>query len=555
MKKYLSVLLTLGLLITACAQSGPQPGAGADAEQTAEQHILMAELAVQQHDFAEAARQYALALEQSDDPDLAARAAPKVFDYGSYDEALRAARRWTRLDPDAVPPRRQLASLYLQRNRVGKALPELEWLYQLVSRETDQGFVALLPVLTENGNEVAGYQAMQRLVPDHDDDATAHYALAFLALGRGDLQMALAGSDRALALRPDWDEAAVLRARAMMTDGRPEEAMDSLRDRPDFRENPRLRLEFAILQLAADRVEEARLELELLLADYPRLPGALRTLGLLEFQSGNYELAERYLIELIGTGRYVADAMYYLGSIAEIEKDLDGAASFYARVTSGDNLAAARVRLALILYRLGDPENALRSLEMVPGMDRASSLQIVGARGELLMRMERYDEALAMYNEELDRYPDEQSLRYSRAFLYDRMGRLDDALDELRKLLKENPDDPIAMNALGYTLADRTTEYEEAYRYISAALERSPDSPAIIDSMGWVQYRMGNLEEAERYLRRAWTLDGDPEIAAHLGEVLWVMGDKEAAEEIWFDALSENPDSRILQDVINRLQQ
>lgn len=555
MKKYLLVLLTAGLLTTACAQTGSRLAGDAADDQTAEHHVLMAELASQQHDFAEAARQYALALEKTDDPDLAARAGPVVFDYGSYDEALDAARRWIRLDSEAVPPRRQLASLYLQRGRVGKALPELEWLYQLVSRETDQGFVALLPLLTEPGNEAAGYEAMERLARDHDQDPTAHYGLAFMALGKGDVETALARSDRALALRPDWDEAAVLRARAMMTAGRSEEALDALRDWPGFRENPRLRLEFAILQLAADRVEEARLELELLLADFPRLPGALRTLGLLEFQSGNYELAERYLIELVGTGHYVADAMYYLGSIAEIENDLDGAAGFYARVTSGDNLSSARVRLALILYRLGDPENALRSLELTPGMDRDSSLQIVGARGELLMRMERFDEALEIYNAELERYPDEQSLRYSRAFLYDRMGRLDDALDELRQLLRENPEDPIALNALGYTLADRTTDYEEAYRYIAAALERSPDSPAIIDSMGWVQYRLGNLEEAERYLRRAWSLDSDPEIAAHLGEVLWVMGDREAAEEVWFDALSRNPDSRILQEVIDRLQQ
>ncbi len=555
MKKYLLPLLTAGLLASACAQTGQHRVDQADAGQSAEQHILMAELAVQQHDFAEAARQYALALRKSDDPELAARAGPMVFDYGSYDDALGAARRWITLDATAVQPRRELASLYLQRGRVGKALPELEWLFQAVSKESDQGFAALLPVLTESGDQAAGYEAMQRLARDHDDDATAHYALAFLALGGGETQTALDESERALELRPDWAEAAVLRARAMMTLGQSEAAMDSLRNWPDFRENPRLRLEFAILQLAADRVEEARLELELLLTDYPRLPGALRTLGLLEFQSGNYDLAERYLIELIGTGRYVPDAMFYLGSIAEIENDLDGAASFYARVTSGDNLAAARVRLALILYRLGDPDNALRSLDLAPGMDMESTLQVVGARGELLMRMERYDEALVMYNAELERYPNEQSLRYSRAFLYDRMGRLDDALAELRQLLKENPDDPIALNALGYTLADRTTDYDEAYKYISAALEKTPDSAAIIDSMGWVQFRMGNLEEAERYLRKAWSLDSDPEIAAHLGEVLWVMGDQTGAEEIWFDALSQNPDSRILQEVIDRLQQ
>ena len=140
MKKYLLPLLTAGLLASACAQTGQQRADEADAGQSAEQHILMAELAVQQHDFAEAARQYALALRKSDDPELAARAGPMVFDYGSYDDALSAAQRWIALDATAVQPRRELASLYLQRGRVGKAMPELEWLFQAVSAETDQGF-------------------------------------------------------------------------------------------------------------------------------------------------------------------------------------------------------------------------------------------------------------------------------------------------------------------------------------------------------------------------------------------------------------------------------
>jgi len=555
MKKYLLFLISFGLLASACAQTGQRSDVGAEDDQGVQQHVLMAELAVQQHDFAKAASEYAQVMRMTDDPMLAARAAPYVFDYGEYDDAVMAASRWIKLDPDALEPRRQIAALYLQKGEVGKALPQLEWLFGVINAQSDQGFVALLPLLSESGNEAAGYQAIKRLTKEHEDDATAHYAMAFMALSDGDLQVALASSERALSLRPDWAEAAVLRARVLIVDGRSEEAMASLQDWPGFRENARLRLEFAILQLAVDRVEEARLELELLLTDFPRMPAALRTLGLLEFQAGNYQLAERYLIELIGTGQYMADAMFYLGSIAEIENDLDGAASFYARVTGGANAAAARVRLALILYRLGDPEKALRSLELFPATDMASTLQLVNARGELLMRLERYDEALALYDAELQRYPDEQSLRYSRAFLLDRMGRIDDALAVLQELLQENPQDPIALNALGYTLADRTDRYQEAYGYISQALEYSPDSPAIIDSMGWVQFRMGNLDAAETYLRQAWSLDSDPEIAAHLGEVLWAKGDTEAAEEVWFEALSQNPDSIILQKVINRLRQ
>jgi tetratricopeptide (TPR) repeat protein len=408
-------------------------------------------------------------------------------------------------------------------------------------------------MLMESRDEAAAMQALERLASRHPDDATGHYAMGFMALRAGDLPRALEASETALEMRPDWSDAAVLRARALLADGRTDAAMTLLQNWAGFRDSPNLRLEYAILQLAAGRPEEARLELELLLGDFPRHPGALRTLGLLEYQQGNYELAKPYLVELMSTGRFLSDALFYLGSIAEIEGDLDGAASLYARVTDGDNAVTARIRLSLILYRLGSHEEALRSLEHVPGADPSLVVDLIAARGELLTRMERYEEALALYDRELERYPDDETLLYGRAFLYERMDRVDDAISELREMLRRNPDDPIALNALGYTLADRTTRYDEALRYISRALELSPGNAAVTDSMGWVQYRLGNLEAAIVYLRQAWALDRDPEIAAHLGEVLWHSGQPEEAEAIWYESLEEHPDSRVLHDVIERL--
>jgi len=215
----------------------------------------------------------------------------------------------------------------------------------------------------------------------------------------------------------------------------------------------------------------------------------------------------------------------------------------------------ARVRLSLILYRLGRTEEALSSLEQAAMSNPGVSVDLASARAELLMRMERFDEALALYSRELDRYPGDEELLYARAFLYERMDRVEDALNELRALLEQNPDDPIALNAVGYTLADRTDRYEEAYGYIKRAYDEAPDNAAIVDSMGWVEYRMGNNEAAIGHLRRAWSMSRDPEIAAHLGEVLWKSGDREGAEEIWFESLGENPESRVLQDVIDRLMQ
>jgi tetratricopeptide (TPR) repeat protein len=547
--------LILSFVLSACTAAGPRAEDETDmvSADSADYHVLMAEMALQRHEFEVAAREYSQAIRKSDDPELAERAGRIVLQYGSHEESVAAAEHWIEIDPEALEPRRQLALLRLQRGQVGKALPHLEFLYEAVREESDQGFVLLLPMLMESRDEAAALQALERLARQHPDDATAHYAVGFLALRVGQLQKALEESETSLTLRPDWPEAAVLRARALLADGQSEAAMNLLQDWEGFRNNPSLRLEYAILQLAAGRPEEARLELELLLSDYPRHPGALRTLGLLEYQQGNYELAKPYLVELMSTGRFLSDSLFYLGSIAEIEGDLDGAASLYARVTDGDNTVTARIRLSLILYRLGRQDEALRSLEHVPGADPALAVDLIAARGELLMRMQRFDEALALYDRELARYPDDAALLYARAFLYERMDRVDDAVSELRQLLKRSPDDPVALNALGYTLADRTTRYEEALGYISRAYERSPNSPAITDSMGWVNYRLGNMDEAIKYLREAWALDRDPEIASHLGEVLWSAGEREEAEQIWFESLEENPESKVLHDVIERL--
>jgi tetratricopeptide (TPR) repeat protein len=555
--KYLAFSLLLAILAaTGCAQTADRADpSGATEPADADYHVLMAEIALQRHQFATAASEYYQALSGNEDAELAARAGRVIYEHGTYEQALDAAWHWTKLDPDAVEPRRYLALLYLQVGAVRKSLPHLEFLHGIVEESSEQGFAALLPVLTESRDEEAALEAMRRLVKDNKDDPTARYALGYLALQAGELELALSESRLAMEGRPGWPEAAVLHARALLANGHREQGLALLEGREDFREDGRLRLEYAILLLAAQRPEEARLELELLLAEYPRLPGALRTMGFLEFQAGNYELAERYFIDLIGTGLYVPDALFYLGNIAEIEGDLDSAVSFYSQVKSGGNLIQARVRLSLILYRLGKSDEALRSLENVVAADPDSSIDLASARGELLMRMGRFDDALELYTRELERYPDDRGLLFARSFLYERMDRVDEAIVELRALLAQDPDDPVALNALGYTLADRTDQFEEAYELIRRAYEQSPDNAAIVDSMGWVEFRMGNHEQAIEHLRRAWALQRDPEIAAHLGEVLWTTGDRPAAEEIWFESLSENPESEVLQEVIERLMQ
>jgi tetratricopeptide (TPR) repeat protein len=548
-------LLICGLLAAGCSTSPASRDDTAATDATdADYHILLAEIALQRQQYPVAASEYTRAVRLSDDPELAERAARVVFNYGTYDQALATARRWAELAPESPDARRYLVLLYLQTGRVKDAMPHLRRLHELSGAETEGGYAALLPLLNEARDTEAAADAMRRLAEKAEDDPTAHYAHGFMALQAGDVETARSEAQIASDARPEWTEARVLLARTMLADGETEAALRLLSDQPGYREDISLRLEYAILQLAADRPEEARLQLELLLGEHPRLPGALRTLGFLEYQQGNYDLAERYFIELMATRRFVSDALYYLGGMAEDEGDLDTAAGFYSRVTAGGNAVPARIRLSLILHRLGQSDEALRQLENFEEADPTAAVELTGARGELLTRMGRYDEALALFDRRLERYPGDESLLYGRAFLFERMDRVDDSIKELEALLARNPDDPVALNALGYTLADRTTRYEQAREYITRAYEQAPNSPAIVDSMGWIEYKQGNYDAAIEYLKRAWSLDRDPEIAAHLGEVYWVTGDPEAATDIWYESLQENPDSEALREVIDRFQ-
>ena len=553
--KYLIVpILLSAALVAGCGQTSTRSTEQAEGLAIdADHHILMAEISLERRQFHVAATEYYRALLQSDNPELFERANRIIYDFGTYEQALDAATRWLKLDETAVGARQNLVLLYLQQGKVKKSLPHLEYLYERAEENSDRGFATLLPLLAEARDHEAATEAMKSLAKTHKEDDTSHYALAFLALRSRDIELATAEARIATESQPEMSEAAVLYARSLLADDQPQLAFETLSSRPGFRDDATMRLEYAILQLAAGRSEEARLELELLLNEYPRMSGALRTLGFVEFQEGNNELAERYFVELLATGSYMSDALFYLGAMTEEDGDMDGAMDFYTRVTSGNNAITARIRLSLILYRLGRPEDALKQLEQHSRSSPETALDLAAARAELLTRMERYDEALELYDRKLLRYPGDESLLYSRSFLYERMGRVDDAIAELQALLKRNPDDPVALNALGYTLADRTTRYAEAERYISKALQQSPNSPAIVDSMGWVQFRLGNYDQAAEYLQKAWLLDRDPEIAAHLGEVYWAQGRQDDAKEIWYESLEENPDSEALQEVVERL--
>jgi tetratricopeptide (TPR) repeat protein len=541
----MKLLLPLFLLcLAACAAPGPEP---IDPDQLAPDfgrpgeagyHLLMAEIALQRDLPELAATEYLRAARASEDPSVAERATLIASTFGTREEGMEAAQRWAKLAPAELQPRRMLVRLHLESGDADLAAEQLAFLRHAAGDE-EHPFLPLLPLTTEARNRGAVLAAMAAVVAEFPQDASGAYAQAYLALRAGELALAEAEAERALVLDPGWTDAAVLYARVVAADGREDEALAWLAARPEAAEHG-MQLERAILLIAADRTPEARAVLEEILAAHPGDADTLRALGYLEYFDGEAEIARRTFQQLLATGRHTDDALFYLGGIAEQEGDIEEAARLYSRV-------------GLVMFRMGRHQLAINHLELFARRNPALAVELGAARAELLMRMGLSEEALDAYDEIVARHPDEIGIRYARGLLHVELARVDEALADFGHILELHPDDPTALNALGYTLADMTDRHGEAYPLIRRALELDPDSPAILDSMGWVLFKLGRAEEALPYLERSWAMQRDPEIAAHLGEILWSLGRRDEARQAWLDGIVEFPGNRILLDTMDRL--
>jgi Tfp pilus assembly protein PilF len=282
------------------------------------------------------------------------------------------------------------------------------------------------------------------------------------------------------------------------------------------------------------------------------VPGALRTLGLMDLQQGDLDSAAQRFDALLATGAQTYESLFHLGAIAEQREDTDRALRNYARVTGGDFALAAQVRVARIKAEKSGTEAGLLHLDEFARARPELAVDVIVQRASLLSERDEERRALAELDAGIERYPDSVDLRMARVFLLERTDRVDASVRELRQLLKERPGDAIIQNALGYTLADRTREYDEAHTLIANALTQTPDSPAVLDSMGWVLYHQERPQEALPYLRRARELASDPEIDLHLGEALWAVGDEAEARKTWQSALERSPDDEKLKQRLER---
>ena len=520
--------------------------------------LLVADLAGRQGDLGVALQGYLETARESRDPRVAQRATQLALYAEREDAALEAARRWAELAPADRDAHTVLARLYLRGGDVDAATTELRRVIEL-SDGVDAGLDKVAAIVGGSGKAETALAAMERIAADHADRAVAHYALGDLAAGLGRTERALTALERALEIEPSHSEALVLRGEVLLEAGRAEEAFAALRGA--YRQYPDDRavaLGYVRLLIRAGRVEQGREQMQQVHERFGDDPDAVYSLALLAMQAEIWTDARLYLERLIQMDARTSPAHYYLGRIAQQQEECTEALRHYIKVGDGEHRFDAELRAAVCMARVDRIDEARLHLERMRSRYQAEQAiaQIVTTRARVERIGGNPGRALDTLGNGVERFPENNELRYARALAAAQMDRFELARSDLNAILEREPDNPRALNALGYMLADRGLELERARRMIERALEQNPDDAATIDSMGWVLYRLGRDREALEYLRRAWELDPGAEIAAHLGEVLWALGRRDEARRIWDQARErqdDGPGNEVLRETVDRL--
>jgi tetratricopeptide (TPR) repeat protein len=299
--------------------------------------------------------------------------------------------------------------------------------------------------------------------------------------------------------------------------------------------------------VSAGRDDDALSQVNQILLEQPYRTDALRLMAIINFRLDNLDVARADFEDLLASGNYRMDALYYLGRIKDRRGNFEEALEYYAQVTGGSNAVASQSRAAGIIAEQGAPQKALEHLDRFAEINPNYAVDILRTKAQILVSIDRHDEALEIFDQAIAYRPNDEGLQLSRAELTLRMGRVDDAIDQYRKAVKRWPESAMSINALGYTLADRTDRYDEAARLIKKALKMAPNSAAIIDSWGWVLHKQGKNEEALGYLEDAYEKLRDPEVAGHIVEVLMAMDRQEDAWQTLEEAELLFPESDYLE--------
>ncbi|SEI03910.1 tetratricopeptide repeat protein [Pseudomonas fuscovaginae UPB0736] len=514
--------------------------------------LLSAELAGQRNRFDIALDNYVTQAINTQDPGISERAF-RIAEYlGADQAALDTSLIWAKNAPDDLEAQRAAAIQLARSGRYDDSMVYMEKVLQ-GKGDTHFDFLALSAADTDQDTRNGLMKSFDRLLARHPKNSQLIFGKALLLQQDGDNQGALTLLENN---PPEDGEIAplLLRARLLQNLNRGKEAIPllekSIKKYPD---DKRLRLTYARMLVEQDRMDDAKVQFSNLVQQYPEDDELRFSLALVCLEAKAWDEAKGYLEELIARDSHVDSAHLNLGRIAEEKNDPQGALEEYEQVGAGNDYLPAQLRQTDILVTSGRGAEASKRLAAARDEQPDYAIQLYLIEAEIFSANNQGEQAWKVLQQALLQYPDDLNLLYTRAMQAEKRNDLAQMEKDLRAILKRDPDNAMALNALGYTLSDRTTRYAEAKELIEKAHQLNPDDPAVLDSLGWVNFRLGNLDEAERLLRQALERFPDQEVAAHLGEVLWANGKQGEARKIWGKFLKDQPDSPLLRSTIKRL--
>ena len=500
---------------------------------------------------------YAEAANLSDNPEIILRAAYIALYAGKYEQAIELTDRWLvhGLAQNYTIDRIRVVS-FLHLERLEPTVEAFEAMLIDGNQPNSKTIASITQILSKETSPEFALKVVQHLGQKYPKEPLLLLLLAKFEANSGEYESALLHINQLIELDNDLADAFLIKAQIHAGMGHQNLAIEAVatavKMRPD---NDRLRLQYGRMLVQMKIFHKALIQFEKLKQSMPNDENVLLSLGLLSIEIGNNDQAKEYLQELLDNGYHNQQAHYYLGRIQQNNGEIMAAIANYDRVLSGEYLLDARIRAAALLAKAGKTESALLKLEALSQGDQTDTtrIRVSLAKGEVLRSVSRHKEAYSLYNTALELSPENTDLLYARALTAEKLDLLEVTESDLKMVIMHEPENASALNALGYTLADRTERLNEAREYILKAAKLLPADPAILDSLGWVYYRLGQYADAIKWLSKAFEQLEDAEIAAHLGEALWMDGQIQKAKNIWNKGEKLSGNQSMLKATIERL--
>lgn len=515
--------------------------------------LIIAEMAGKQNRLDVTLGNYIKQAHKTNDPGIIARAARIAKYMNAHQATLDATQLWLKQEPNNAEA---LQTITIQLIRAGRFEEALAYMDQLLAQDVAANFDFLIHHSRQitRRRRLSIIESVDKLLEKYPRNAQLWFSKALLEHQNDNKKVALTATNTCLGLDPHYVSAIIFKAQLLQDSLKPTEAERLLkRAVKKHPQHKRLGIVYARALVESGELERAQDQFQRLVETFPQDYDLLLSLALISWENKLTDQSKSYLMQLIEHKHRQDEAFTYLAQIAMAENETEQAIEYYQRVAVGPHFTGAQVQIARLYAQEDKLDEARAILSAARNQQPQQAVQYFISEAELLGENKADAEAKELYAQALAQFPKNPNVLYSRAMFYIQRDDLTSMETDLREILAENPTSALALNALGYTLADRTDRLEEALSLIQKAIALEPDDPAILDSLGWVYFRLGQVDTALQYLQRAYGRMQDHEIAAHLGEALWVSGKKSEALRIWKKALEAKPDSDKIREAMGRL--